>query len=145
MNINNKIIGYDFQGWPIKRLTCRELKELINNIPEEHLDEYVEIYEDDGMGYSPHIKYITDVYDKQIWIDSIQYCDLYEDKNHNEILAFQYWGTPDCRQRLSERMHNYYNDGRIPESLEVGDFIIFKDDSFEIIKEDIFYKTYKTL
>lgn len=67
----NNIIGADFQGWPIYKLTLRDiLKKLgfkdINGIlyikdDDEKLDRFVVTLNDDGMGYGVNEQYVTSV------------------------------------------------------------------------------------
>lgn len=55
-------VRYDFQGWPIKELTMKDLREFVNNNKE--LDDNVKILvlEDDGMGYGAVNGYCSDIY-----------------------------------------------------------------------------------
>ena len=70
MDEKKDIINYDFQGWPIYRLSLREIIEKIchhengkyfieDNSP--LLDIYPVKLEDDGMGYGTNDMYVTDV------------------------------------------------------------------------------------
>lgn len=52
----------DFQGWPIKKLTMKDLRKFVrDNGP---LDDTVKILvlEDDGMGYGANNNYCSDIY-----------------------------------------------------------------------------------
>jgi len=55
-------VRYDFQGWPIKELTIKDLREFVNNNKE--LDDNVKILvlEDDGMGYGAVNGYCSGIY-----------------------------------------------------------------------------------
>ena len=64
--MNENIIDYDFQGWPIRKMTVREILERLGvtdyKIEDEHiLDLYPRLLEDDGMGYGVNTQYITEV------------------------------------------------------------------------------------
>lgn len=72
-NNNDNIIGYDFQGWPVRKKTLREVlialggKETDGNIVFDTNDtkltfeSYPRTLEDDGMGYGVNQRYITEV------------------------------------------------------------------------------------
>ena len=65
-NMNDNIIDYDFQGWPIRKMTVREILERLGvtdyKIENERiLDLYPCLLEDDGMGYGVNTQYITEV------------------------------------------------------------------------------------
>lgn len=74
-----KIIGFDFQGWPIEKMTLREVLtslgatlneetgkyEIPNN---EKLDIFPVVLEDDGMGYGVDDRFITEA---TIYEDSV--------------------------------------------------------------------------
>lgn len=55
-------VRYDFQGWPIKELTMKDLREFVNNNKE--LDDNVKILvlEDDGMGYGAVNGYCSSIH-----------------------------------------------------------------------------------
>lgn len=90
----SKTIGYDFQGWPVKMLTLREILEELgftekdgrfgidNN--DELLDAYPVTVEDDGMGYGIEPQYIVEAdnlpYEKKVTTE-----EEYYKKNENGI------------------------------------------------------------
>ena len=47
----NEEDGVDFQGWPIEKLTMKDLRQFVND--NESLDDDVKlrVFQDDGMGY----------------------------------------------------------------------------------------------
>lgn len=81
---------YDFQGWPVYKMTIREILEAlgiekISNRSVDYwqisdndpiLDQYPKIFHDDGVGYSPTTEYICDAYkqdaDVILWADKKQ-------------------------------------------------------------------------
>lgn len=66
------IIGYDFQGWPIYKITLREILTRLGaeksydgsvfgwDVNDPLLDMCPTVLEDDGMGYGINEKYIVD-------------------------------------------------------------------------------------
>lgn len=69
-----EVIDYDFQGWPIKKMTLREILKYSGlftfdeeanrywiNDKDPNLDIYPITLEDDGMGYGVNEKFITEV------------------------------------------------------------------------------------
>ena len=55
---HDKIVGYDFQGWPLYQLRVISLlrtmgmsDDIIDQIPEDILTSTITTLEDDGMGY----------------------------------------------------------------------------------------------
>lgn len=88
MKKEEDIIGYDFQGWPIYKMTIREILEVIcehkdgkytinDNSPT--LDIYPRVLEDDGMGYGTNDQYITEF---SIG-DNCDYCNIFVDKKQD--------------------------------------------------------------
>ena len=73
MDTNNKdnIIGYDFQGWPVRKMTLREILlalggkenegQIVFNMDDVNMffDAYPRTMEDDGMAYGINPQYIT--------------------------------------------------------------------------------------
>lgn len=68
-----RIIGEDFQGWPMNVLTVGELKQALEGVDD---DAEVWVYEDDGMGYCVEPREASDAYlsanserkEFQIWL-----------------------------------------------------------------------------
>ena len=54
-----RVIGEDFQGWPMHVLTVGELKQAIKDVGD---NVEVWIYEDDGMAYCPQPMEATEVH-----------------------------------------------------------------------------------
>jgi len=64
------IISYDFQGWPVYKMTLREILIEMGSLQENGLigfktddpilDVYPKVLEDDGMGYGVNVRYITE-------------------------------------------------------------------------------------
>ena len=64
------IISYDFQGWPVYKMTLREILIEMGSLQENGLigfktddpilDVYPKVLEDDGMGYGVNARYITE-------------------------------------------------------------------------------------
>lgn len=88
---------YDFQGWPVKALTLREIllslgfeedTETITLIKSEEayklLDSYPRLLEDDGMGYGVNEQYIVEVdnsvYDDTIADEKVNVFNLFREK-----------------------------------------------------------------
>ena len=85
----DKIIGFDFQGWPIYKMTIRDILttlgatfnkdanryEMENS---ERLDMFPTILEDDGMGYG-----VNEMYVSEIDIDN-ESCHIWGDKETKE-------------------------------------------------------------
>lgn len=72
INTKGRVIGEDFQGWPMHVLIVGELKQAIKNVDD---DVEVWIYEDDGMAYCPpqpieatEVHYYNDKDQKQLRI-----------------------------------------------------------------------------
>lgn len=72
------LLRYDFQGWPLYKVSWREIlnkigKQIDSNsykFDNDVLDTYPGVYEDDGMGYCTAIKNICLVENAdRIWID----------------------------------------------------------------------------
>ena len=91
---NNDIIGFDFQGWPVEKLSLESILERLGatynketgnyEIPKDELQVIPKVYTDDGMGYGAMGWFVTDIdYSDNdicnIWIDS-------EDININTYL-----------------------------------------------------------
>lgn len=86
------IIGFDFQGWPIKKLTVREILERLGaelncgtgayEIEDTlALDVYPRILEDDGMGYGIEKGFITEFE----MSPNNDYCNVFVDKQDENI------------------------------------------------------------
>lgn len=88
---------YDFQGWPVKALTLREIllslgfeedTETITLIKSEEayklLDSYPRLLEDNGMGYGVNEQYIVEVdnsvYDDTIADEKVNVFNLFREK-----------------------------------------------------------------
>lgn len=52
---------YDFQGWPIEKLTMKDLREFVNKHQEIDDDVNILVLEDDGMGYGANNGYCSDI------------------------------------------------------------------------------------
>ena len=72
MKNEEDLLTYDFEGWPVYRMTFREMLEQLGckqtmsgdwQIDEEILDAYPRVMEDDGMGYGVNEKWITEFSD----------------------------------------------------------------------------------
>lgn len=71
MKRDEDIISYDFQGWPVYKMTLREILIEMGSLQENGLigfktddpilDVYPKVLEDDGMGYGVNARYITEV------------------------------------------------------------------------------------
>lgn len=80
-----KKIATDFQGWQLNAMTWREIfNKVSENIdgnkyvfPDDFLDSYPRLLEDDGMGYGVNSRYIISV-DSEIYKDD----DLQENVNN---------------------------------------------------------------
>lgn len=72
-----KRIGEDFQGWPIKAMTLREIidaldltyttddgMEVLRSEKTDILNSYPVVLEDDGMGYGVNPRYVIETNDK---------------------------------------------------------------------------------
>lgn len=72
-----KGIGEDFQGWPIKAMTLREIidaldltyttddgMEVLRSEKTDILNSYPVVLEDDGMGYGVNPRYVIETNDK---------------------------------------------------------------------------------
>lgn len=83
-----KQIGIDFQGWPVKAMTLRDVlydlgviytldngDQILRSDRKHILDAYPVVLEDDGMGYGVNPKYIIETDNS-----------VYKDKNSNEQL-----------------------------------------------------------
>lgn len=84
-NKQDNIIGYDFQGWPVRKMTFREILLALGGKEENGkiifdptgqdslLDTYPRTLEDDGMAYGVNPQYITEVeiYEGEVsfWLD----------------------------------------------------------------------------
>lgn len=81
---NNNIIGFDFQGWPVEKISFETIIEQLGGvyneetgnyeIPKDELQVIPKVYTDDGMGYGAMGWYVTaiDYTDTDvcnIWID----------------------------------------------------------------------------
>lgn len=57
-----KEVKYDFQGWPIKELTMKDLRDFVKR--NGSLDDEVKIFvlQDDGMGYGAINGYCNGIY-----------------------------------------------------------------------------------
>ena len=60
------IINFDFEGWPIRKMTVREILDALGvydyKIKNENvLDKYPLLLKDDGMGYGVYEQYINEV------------------------------------------------------------------------------------
>ena len=70
MTRDEDIISYDFQGWPVYKMTLREILIEMGSLQENGLigfktddpilDVYPKVLEDDGMGYGVNARYITE-------------------------------------------------------------------------------------
>lgn len=68
---NKNIIGFDFQGWPIEKISLETIIERLGGvyneqtgnyeIPKDELQVYPKVYTDDGMGYGAMGWYVTDI------------------------------------------------------------------------------------
>lgn len=91
-------IGYDFQGWPIKAMTLRDILESIGfekNDAGEYaikadnpiLDAYPKLLEDDGMAYGVNEQYITeaddDTYDDKIYEEDVKVFNIFREPLHD--------------------------------------------------------------
>ena len=82
----SEIIGRDFQGWPIKMLTLKEMLvelgfkvedgKLSIDYNDPILEAYPRLLEDDGMGYGVRAEYVTEA-DREIYERKMK---LYEHK-----------------------------------------------------------------
>ena len=85
----NNIIAFDFQGWPVEKMSLEDIVKRIGGVYNPDTKKYeIEctdklkrvpiVYEDDGMAYGVNPKYITEVdvstEEPQLWLDV-------EDKN----------------------------------------------------------------
>lgn len=53
---------YDFQGWKIKKITMKQLREFVKDNHYLEDDTNVLVLEDDGMGYGARNGYCSDIY-----------------------------------------------------------------------------------
>lgn len=90
----SKTIGFDFQGWPVKIMTWRDVimgiggyvengKLMIDN-DSKILDAYPLLLEDDGMGYGVSPEYIVDT-DYEIWDKEIMAAEETINEKENKI------------------------------------------------------------
>lgn len=96
-------IAEDFEGWPIYKRTIKWILDKLGaeeedtrifdtktnqdyacfKIPSELLEKYPQVLEDDGMGYSPQVKYVTDV---DAFEGTIRFwIDLQDEKHMREL------------------------------------------------------------
>lgn len=54
--------AYDFQGWPIDKLTMKDLREFVANNGDLDDDVKLIVLEDDGMGYGANNGYCSTLY-----------------------------------------------------------------------------------
>ena len=61
---NKRIEGdqVDFQGWPIDKLTMKELREFVKENEKLPDDTKLKVYQDDGMGYGANNGYCSELY-----------------------------------------------------------------------------------
>ncbi len=52
----------DFQGWPIKKLTMKQLRKFVRDNGALDDDVKILVLEDDGMGYGARNGYCSDIY-----------------------------------------------------------------------------------
>ena len=68
---NENIIGFDFQGWPIEKISLENIIQRLGGvynkqtgtyeITQDKLQVYPKVYTDDGMGYGAMGWYVTDI------------------------------------------------------------------------------------
>lgn len=95
----SKIIGYDFQGWPVTMLTLREMLKDLGFKEEdgiiymlshdELLDAYPVTLEDDGMGYGVNNQYVTEA-DREVYEREVITEEAYYDDNGNGKQVIKY-------------------------------------------------------
>lgn len=52
----------DFQGWPVRKLTMRDIRDFVSVSDEVPDDARVLVLEDDGMGYGANNGYCSEIY-----------------------------------------------------------------------------------
>ena len=90
-------IGTDFQGWPVRAMTLREILECLgfeedsrtitlakNEETSRLLDSYPYLLEDDGMGYGVKGEYITEA-SSDIWEKKVLSVDYEANNNDNPL------------------------------------------------------------
>lgn len=91
INTKGRVIGEDFQGWPMHILTVGEIKQAIKDADD---DVEVWIYEDDGMGYCPQPMEATDV--------------VFE--THNDKSEIRIWFGGNFPLGTAEKMNKRYTE-----------------------------------
>ena len=81
----NSIIAFDFQGWPVEKMSLEDIIKRIGGVynPDtnkyeiectDKLKRFPVVYEDDGMAYGVNPKYISEVDlttdEPQLWLDA---------------------------------------------------------------------------
>lgn len=99
MKNKENIIGFDFQGWPIYKITIREMLKQLGAIERDGwigfendskiLDLFPVTFEDDGMGYGANEQFITLV-------------DVASDKSYVNIWREPFYSDTEMRIALIE-------------------------------------------
>ena len=92
---NEKIIAFDFQGWPLEKMSFKDILLKLGAVynlntnkyeieKTDKLDTYPVVLEDDGMGYGVNPQYIVEmeapgeIFNSQIWLShKDEYIDIY--------------------------------------------------------------------
>lgn len=87
-------IGTDFQGWPVKAMTLREILEQLGfkenknsfSISKKNklLDAYPYLLEDDGMGYGVNSEYVIDA-DADVYEKNVKVIDYEMTNEHSDF------------------------------------------------------------
>jgi len=115
MKDKENIIGFDFQGWPVRKLTLEEILVKLGARlnPETHMyeidkslvDTIPTVYTDDGMGYGVNEAYIVDADRNEadectVWIDAAdKNIDIYL---RDEVYPGMSIVTPESRMYVVE-------------------------------------------
>lgn len=169
MNRIEKCIGRDFQGWPIYKRTLREIlvalcesngtsyndKDGTFTFTQEFLDTYPLLGEDDGMGYYPTTKYITEIHYPWFGIDSYHYLMYAYNKEdyETELIIWNYKHDKECFNHL----FNYLKSCSFSEDFDLSwseEYSTFKlnnielhltDDCFIVINQNPYLISYEEL